>query len=143
MNRRNILKASSIAAATVISGKALANKHHKKSNTKHPYGKVLQSTEDCITTGAICHQHCVESLISGSTSMKDCIVAVENMLVACEAMQKFSAQKSKFAKSLAKLCIQACEECAEACKPHRSHHQECRDCYEACLDCIKACKTLI
>ena len=74
--------------------------------------------------------------------MKDCAVAVNQMLALCGAIQNLAAQNSRLTPALAKVCVEACKQCAQACKAHAAHHAECKACYESCLNCIQACEKI-
>lgn len=100
------------------------------------------AAEHCVAAGQVCLNHCITLLSSGDTSMKDCAVAVNQMLALCGAIQNLAAQNSRLTPVLAKVCVEACKQCAQACKAHAAHHAECKACYESCLNCIQACEKI-
>ena len=151
MNRRQFIS-STAAAATLTAVASAASAHDNHNHAAHSHAAPASSSrvyEDaraaaghCVAAGQVCLNHCITLLSSGDTSMKDCAVAVNQMLALCGAIQNLAAQNSRLTPALAKVCVEACKQCAEACKAHATHHAECKACYESCLNCIKACEKI-
>ncbi len=151
MNRRQFIS-STAAAATLTAVASAASAHDNHNHAAHSHAAPAASSrvyEDaraaaghCVAAGQVCLNHCITLLSSGDTSMKDCAVAVNQMLALCGAIQNLAAQNSRLTPALAKVCVEACKQCAEACKAHAAHHAECKACYESCLNCIKACEKI-
>ena len=152
MNRRQFIS-STAAAATLaaVATAAQAHDHHDHAAHGSPampaaapraYEAVRTAAEHCVAAGQVCLSHCIALLSSGDTSMKDCAVAVNQMLALCGAIQNLAAQNSRLTPVLAKVCVEACKQCAQACKAHAAHHAECKACYESCLNCIQACEKI-
>ena len=165
MNRRQFIS-STAAAATLTVAAATARAHGNHDHAAHgshampaaaaskayeavrvaaaskAYEAVRVAAGHCVAAGQVCLNHCITLLSTGDTSMKDCAVAVNQMLALCGAIQNLAAQNSRLTPSLAKVCVEACKQCAEACKAHAAHHAECKACYESCLNCIKECEKI-
>ena len=153
MNRRQFIS-STAAAATLTVAAATARAHGNHDHAAHgshtmpaaaaskAYEAVRATAGHCVAAGQVCLNHCITLLSTGDTSMKDCAVAVNQMLALCGAIQNLAAQNSRLTPSLAKVCVEACKQCAEACKAHAAHHAECKACYESCLNCIKECQKI-
>ena len=135
MNRRQFI--SSTAAAATLAAVATAAQAHD-----HHDHAARAAAGHCVAAGQVCLNHCITLLSSGDTSMKDCAVAVNQMLALCGAIQNLAAQNSRLTPALAKVCVEACKQCAQACKAHAAHHAECKACYESCLNCIQACEKI-
>lgn len=93
---------------------------------------LAKAAAACLVAGHACLAHCLRDLGTGSTAMKDCALAVTQMIAVCDAMSKLAAMGSKHAGPLSSICKSACKDCAEACRPHKDHHGECGDCFAAC-----------
>ena len=153
MNRRQFIS-STAAAATLAAVATAAQAHDHHDHAAHgshampaaaankTYEAVRAAAGHCVAAGQVCLNHCITLLSTGDTSMKDCAVAVNQMLALCGAVQNLAAQNSRLTPSLAKVCVEACKQCAEACKAHVAHHAECKACYESCLNCIKECQKI-
>lgn len=150
MNRRQFISSTTAAAALAAVSAAQAHGNHDHAahaapaagKTAGAYEAVRAAAGHCVAAGQVCLNHCITLLSTGDTSMKDCAVAVNQMLALCGAIQNLAAQNSRLTPSLAKVCVEACKQCAEACKAHAAHHAECKACYESCLNCIKACEKI-
>ena len=155
MNRRQFISSTAAAATlTVAAATVRAHGNHDHNHAAHgshampaaaaskTYEAVRAAAGHCVAAGQVCLNHCITLLSTGDTSMKDCAVAVNQMLALCGAIQNLAAQNSRLTPALAKVCVEACKQCAEACKAHAAHHAECKACYESCLNCIKACEKI-
>jgi len=149
MNRRQFIggtAAISLAAATTLANAHGNHDHgshsHAANSTDNAYEAARKAAGHCVSAGQVCLTHCITLLSKGDTSMKDCAVAVNQMLALCGAIQNLAAQNSRLTPALAKVCVEACKQCAQACKAHAAHHAECKACYESCLNCIQACEKI-
>jgi Cys-rich four helix bundle protein (predicted Tat secretion target) len=141
MNRRDALKWTGATMGTLLASKAFAD-NHDHAHHGHSHDDLIESLGECIGTGLVCEQHCIDLLAKGDTALAACLSTVRDMLVACTAMQGFVSQGShQYAKQFAKQCIDICQACVNECKKHK--HQACQDCLKACESCIKECKKLL
>ncbi len=107
------------------------------------YQKLMLSAMDCINTGSICRNHCINLLGMGDTTLKECLQTVLTMLPLCNALGSLASSDSPLLINLAKVCIEACEVCEKECRKHEMHHMECKACADSCARCIKECKALL
>lgn len=107
------------------------------------YQALIDSAMKCINRGEVCINHCVTSMSTGDTSLKDCLRSVSAMLPMCAALARFGALESTRLAELAKLCIDICADCEKECKKHAEHHAACKACGESCAECIAECKKVI
>ncbi|MGO8999220.1 MAG: four-helix bundle copper-binding protein [Polyangiaceae bacterium] len=106
-------------------------------------GSVIDVAFDCQKKGEACVDHCVRMLVTGDTSMADCIVAVREMLPGTEALARLAATGSKHLPAAARLAIEVCEACEAACRKHAQVHAVCRECADSCARTIAACHKLV
>ena len=142
MERRELITKTAIGAGMVFASTGLnaaAGKTAKKSINM----PLLDSLQDCQSTGNICLNHCIHELASGSKMLKDCADAVMEMLPIVEATMKLVARNTPMAKEQAKLCIKTCQSCQKECDKHKDHHTECKQCGEACKSCIQLLKKYV
>ena len=116
MNRRQFIS-STAAAATLTVAAATARAHGNHDHAAHgshampaataskAYEAVRAAAGHCVAAGQVCLNHCITLLSTGDTSMKDCAVAVNQMLALCGAIQNLAAQNSRLTPSLAKVCV--------------------------------------
>jgi len=154
-SRRSVLTGALIASAglTAVLSSAFAGEpaHDHMANMGHgehggsasPHRALIDTAIDCIKNAEICAAHCVASLATGDTSLKDCLSTVLATQPMCSALARFAAIDAPRLKELAKLCIDVCDDCEKQCKKHAEHHAVCKACGEACAACIKECKKLI
>lgn len=139
-----LLAASAGVAATVA---VAAEEHHHghEHGEGHKYFKaeryarraeLVAASNDCIAKGQACISHCMETFLSGDTTMAECAFAVQQMLPVCNAMSYLAAYDSAQLKSMARACIEVCKACEDACRPHQQHQPECRACADACAALI-------
>lgn len=151
MNRRQFLGGTAAVSLAAAASFARAHDHHSHTGnhvhtatTAAPkaYEAARKAAAHCVEAGQICLAHCIALLSNGDTSMKDCSVAVNQMLALCGSLQNLAAQNSRLVPALAKVCLEACKQCSAACKVHAGHHAECKACYKSCLACIKECEKI-
>jgi Cys-rich four helix bundle protein (predicted Tat secretion target) len=149
---------SGIAATIAGSGLARAHDEHEEHehHDKHehhehhaehdhgpaPHQALIAAALDCISTGEVCANHCIEMLSDGDTSLKDCLRTVSAMLPMCPALVRLAAIEDKHLDELAKVFIAVCSDCEAACKKHEDEHAECKACAKSCAACIAECKKL-
>src|SRR5258706_11388097 len=141
MNRREVLTGVAGAAAlmTAADGVFAADDHnhmeHMNMDMGHmdhehmghtPYGKLIETTTDCIRTGEICITHCFGLFAAGDTSVAACAKSVYQMDAVCQALMRLAAAGSQHVAELAKLAQIACMECEKECRKHENHHAECK-----------------
>jgi Cys-rich four helix bundle protein (predicted Tat secretion target) len=107
------------------------------------YQTVINKALACVNKGEVCLNHCITSLSTGDTMMKDCAKLVAAILPMCAGLAKLAALETPRLKEYAKVCMDACADCEKECRKHEKMHEICKACAEACADCIKECKTLI
>lgn len=151
MERRDFFaKGAGLAVGGLLvaaTGEALAQNKGKKAAAKaapsaDKMKALMASASDCVQTGEVCLEHCLDMLSTGDKSMAACAKAVRDMMVYCEALNKAAAQNSKRIKALAKLAHDACKDCEDACRKHEQM-ETCKACADACAECIKHCKAVM
>lgn len=170
MTRRQVLSsgaasgfvlAAAAAAADPASGQE-EHKHHDMEHMEHmdhAAGSPEQNTHDhnapakhkalidsafaCLNHGEICINHCLTTLSTGDTSLKDCMRSVSVMMPMCAALARAGALEASRLKDIAKVCIDICADCETECKKHAEHHAACKACGQSCADCIAECKKVI
>jgi Cys-rich four helix bundle protein (predicted Tat secretion target) len=106
------------------------------------YQSVINKALACVNKGEVCLNHCITSLSTGDTMMKDCAKLVAAILPMCAGLAKLAAMDAPRLKDYAKVCMDACADCEKECRKHEQMHAVCKACAEACAGCIKECKTL-
>lgn len=153
--------AAAAAAADPASGQE-EHKHHDMEHMEHmdhAAGSPEQNTHDhnapakhkalidsafaCLNHGEICINHCLTTLSTGDTSLKDCMRSVSVMMPMCAALARAGALEASRLKDIAKVCIDICADCETECKKHAEHHAACKACGQSCADCIAECKKVI
>jgi len=119
--------------------------HHKYTDAQayKKHKALTEAANACSTKGEICISHCLETFLTGDTTMAECAYAVQQMLPVCAAMAQLSAYDSKHLGAMAKACIGVCEDCEKECRVHEEHQPECRDCADACAALIKEAKKVL
>jgi Cys-rich four helix bundle protein (predicted Tat secretion target) len=150
--------AAAAAAADPASGQE-EHKHHDMEHMDHGAGAPQQNTHDhnaparhkalidsafaCLNHGEVCINHCLTTLSTGDTSLKDCMRSVSVMMPMCAALARAGALEASRLKDIAKVCIDICADCETECKKHAEHHAACKACGQSCADCIAECKKVI
>jgi len=153
-----LVLAAAAAAADPASGQE-EHKHHDMEHMDHAAGGKEQNTHDhnapakhkalidsafaCLNHGEICINHCLTTLSTGDTSLKDCMRSVSVMMPMCAALARAGALEASRLKDIAKVCIDICADCETECKKHAEHHAACKACGQSCADCIAECKKVI
>ena len=104
---------------------------------------VVDLALDCQKKGEACADHCVRMLVTGNTTMAECIVAVRDMLPVTDTLARLASTSSKHLPAAARLAIEVCEACEAACRKHAQVHVICRDCADSCARTIAAARRLV
>ena len=142
-SRRAVLTSAAVAGLMlpfVRNASAVTSGHHDH-HTKHQ--ELIDLALTCVGRGEVCAKHCIDVLGTGDTSLKDCLISVNEMIPMCNTLSRFAALEAKRLEQLAKVCIDVCNDCAKECEKHAEEHEECKVCGEACVDIVKACEALI
>lgn len=157
MNRRDFLVTGATAFAAGVTARAGAQAtEHQHAHTAHaadaktsglPAGAVqnaavVDAAAECMKSGEICREHCLEALRAGDASMVRCSKTVSAMLPVCSAVLALAVQGSSYLAEVARVCTKACHDCEAACKEHAAHHEACRRCMESCQRCAAACEKI-
>ena len=146
INRRELLRGAVALSALTAAGAATAasggHDHHAHhgGHAANPHEELIDSALDCVKTGTICQDHCVELIKAGDTSIAECLDSVQEMLAMCTALAKMAAYQSDQLKAVAKICAEVCRRCEKECRKHAEHHAQCKACAESCKRCIEACE---
>lgn len=143
MNRRDVLMGmGALAVATQASAAdpkpapGAGHEHHQGSGT--PNAALISAAHECMATGDICVQHCVDRLSQGDQTMADCARSVLQMRAMVGALSQLAAQNSPRLKELAAVCAKACRDCEAQCRKHEQH-PPCKACGDACAKCAAEC----
>lgn len=141
MNRREVITAGAgiLAAGILKSGAAFAANPKTSHAGAEGRTALIDAALDCIASGEICHQHCLEILGQGDKSMAECSKTVTEMLTMCRALLELAAQKSPHLPKLAAICADVCKNCEKACRQHEMHMAICKNCAESCARCAAEC----
>jgi Cys-rich four helix bundle protein (predicted Tat secretion target) len=157
MDRRDFVMMGATVAAAAVSGRALAADEPKAEKHDHaahmaggktpslPAGAVknaaiVDAAADCIKSGEVCLEHCLEALRLGDASMVRCSKTVSAMLPMCRTILALAVQDATHLREAARVCAKICRDCEVACKEHAEHHEACRRCFESCRRCAEACE---
>ena len=150
LTRRNLIRLTSLLPLVALSqsnttfGDDHGGKHHHGHHSaSHKLKPIIESSLECVKTGELCANHCIELFKMGDTSVADCANIVEETVAACEAIAKLAMHNSSHLKAFVKACINVCEECEKECRKHEKKHSECKDCADSCANCIKEYKTYL
>ncbi len=138
MTRREVIMAGAGILATGIL-KSTASAAATKGASSDNREALIEAALNCVKTGEICQQHCLDLLSAGDKSMADCAKSVAEMLTLCRALGELAAQRSPYLAKVAALCGDACKACEKACRVHESHHAICKNCAESCAKCASEC----
>lgn len=146
LSRRELLymAAGATASAALTSGVAIAGKEHAghAAHAKNEHQGLIDSALDCVKTGQLCLDHCMELFKQGDTSVADCADSVNELLAMCTALSQMVAYQSRHLKAFATVCVEVCKDCEKECRKHEEHAQ-CKDCAESCASCIKELEKII
>ena len=147
MNRREALLNTGALAVSASLGAIACGAHNAVAqataapSTASP--GLADAAFECQKRGEACADHCVRMLVTGDTSMAECIVAVRDMLPASEALARLASAGSKHVRAAAKLALDACEACQAACAKHAQIHAPCNECAESCARTIAECRKVL
>jgi Cys-rich four helix bundle protein (predicted Tat secretion target) len=151
ISRRQVLLGAGALAATAIAGSAAAAEHqHEQQQQGHdhqkmmrgaccPHDALIKAAHDCVRTGQVCLDHCIEMFKSGDTTLAECADKVTELVAMSTALASMAASNSPHLKALAGVCRGVCKDCEDECRKHEKDHEVCKTCADACADCIKAC----
>ena len=108
----------------------------------NPNLALINTSIDCIKTASICIEHCIKSLGTGDTSLKDCAGKALEVEVICTSLARLASYESPHLKELAKVAMNICIDCEKECKKHKKKHQVCLACAKSCAECIVECKKM-
>lgn len=151
VDRRTLIAAAGLVVAAGVAGSktlaaeegAVDHSQHGASTAGVEHQALITAAVDCLNKGNVCVNHCVASLSTGDTMLKDCLKTVLAMLPMCETLAALAAQDAARLKEFAKVCMDVCDDCEKECRKHETHHATCKSCAESCAACIKECKALI
>lgn len=156
ISRRDLLLGAGAVASAVVAGSAFAapqtgmpvgaqemQHHYSHAQAYKKHLALTTAANECTSKGEICISHCLETFLTGDTTMAECAFAVQQMLPVCAAMAQLSNSDSKHLAAMAKACIGVCEDCEKECRVHEEHQPECRDCADACATLIKEAKKVL
>lgn len=103
---------------------------------------LISAALDCVKTGELCADHCIQLLKTGDTSLAECLDRVNELVTACQALARLSSQQSRHVVAFAAVTAQVCRDCEKECLRHAEHHQQCADCAKSCAECIQECDKL-
>lgn len=104
---------------------------------------LISSALDCVKTGELCADHCIEQLKTGDTALAECLDRVNELVTACQALARLGSQQSRHVVAFAAVTAQVCRDCEKECLRHAEHHQQCADCAKSCAECIRECDKLV
>jgi Cys-rich four helix bundle protein (predicted Tat secretion target) len=140
MDRREVLLGMSAVAATAALQSALGDEDHSQhTHRAQLYSALASAAADCVKTGQICVDHCLDLFAQGDKSTVACARSVTQLTSICETLQLLATQNSKFLPRYAKLAGEFCKDCEDECRKHEKEHQQCKDCADACASCVKEC----
>lgn len=151
MDRRELLLGgtaalSMLAAAPALAGKTKATtampmmEHHHHGSTAG--SKLAASAADCIQTGQVCLNHCLQLLADGDKMMAACARTISDVLAVCGALQQLANANSPFLPKLAAVAREACQACSDECKKHAEMHEQCKACMDSCDACVRECQAV-
>jgi Cys-rich four helix bundle protein (predicted Tat secretion target) len=146
MDRREILIGGGAIAAAFVAQTAGADDqdrgagaHSHHTHAARKYAALAASAADCVKTGQICIDHCLDMFAKGDNSTAACARSVNELLPVCAALQQLADQNSKYVQKYARFAQEVCRDCEKECRKHEKEHQACKDCAEACAACAKEC----
>jgi Cys-rich four helix bundle protein (predicted Tat secretion target) len=140
MDRRDVLLVTGAAIAAAAARSAVADEDHSHHmHHAHPYGSLAAAAAECVKTGEICIDHCLDLFAQGDKSIAACARSVTQVTPVCETLRVLATQNSKYLASYAKVAAEFCKDCENECRKHEKEHQQCKDCADACAACAKEC----
>ena len=145
MDRRDLLLGAGAVAAALVSQSAQSADDHSQ-HAHHQAGPankaLLAAAADCVRTGQVCIDHCLELFAEGDKSTAACARSVNQLVPVCEALQELAALNSKYLARYARVALDMCKDCEDECRKHEKEHQACKDCADACAACAKECQKI-
>lgn len=142
MLKKAVVASTVVAATMSATASQASDSKHQHHHAKNKNIAVIDSALDCLKTGQLCMDHCIELFKSGDTSVAKCADVVNEMLAMCTALSQMAAYQSSHLKDFAKVCAAVCQDCQDECEEHAKMHAECKACAASCEDCIDACKNI-
>lgn len=146
MNRRELLRSASLAAASTMAAAAFAQQSDTKMNMQHKttwnakYASLVEAAGNCATKADICTEHCQEAISAGDDTYVNCLKPSAEVATACGALRKLAAQNATITPKMASVALQACKTCEAECRKHEKMDAVCKACADACDACAKECE---
>ena len=137
MNRREVMAAG--AALAAVSGSAFAQTSHADHAA---IGSLFDAANNCVKTGLVCVDHCLQQFAAGDATLAACARAVDEMLSLCGALAKLASLSSSYLPAMAKVALIGCQDCETECRKHAEKQPPCKACAEACAACAAECKKM-
>lgn len=141
MERRDVLLGAGALIAAAATSAAGADEHgmHMHQHGDQKYPTLAAAAADCVKTGEICIDHCLDLFADGDTSTAACARSVNDLLSVCATLRHLATQNSKHLPKFAKVAADICRDCEKECRKHEKEHSQCRDCADSCAACAKEC----
>lgn len=137
MNRRDLMTAGAALLAVSTTAHAQTAHDHHDAGVANP---LFDAASNCVKTGLVCIDHCLQSFAAGDTSLASCARASDQMLSTCGTLAKLASVRSPYLGAMAKVALAVCQDCETECRKHADKHAACKDCAEACAACATECK---
>jgi Cys-rich four helix bundle protein (predicted Tat secretion target) len=144
MERRDILL-STVALAAAGMGRAVRAEEDHAGHMHHHAGDpihaaLLAAVADCVRTGQVCIDHCLQLFAQGDNSTAACARSVSQVVPACQALEQLAALDSRYLPRYARVVLDMCKDCEEECRKHEKEHGACKACADACAACARECQ---
>jgi Cys-rich four helix bundle protein (predicted Tat secretion target) len=100
MERRQILLSAAALVAAGMGRAALADDDHAEHMHHHAgapaNAALLAAASDCVRTGQICLDHCLQLFAQGDNATAACARSVSQVVPACQALEQLAALNSKY-----------------------------------------------
>jgi Cys-rich four helix bundle protein (predicted Tat secretion target) len=145
IERRELLLAAAGATAGALAARAAVAAPPARWPTTPPdvSSGLGEAAAQCVRSGEICLQHCLDLLGTGDTSLAACARLVTQMLAVCTAVGPIAAANSRYMPITARLCLEVCTDCERECRKHAEHHAVCKACADACAAAVEAAKRVL
>jgi len=141
MERRDLLIGTGALVAAATARTVLAQQEHAHhTHREQKYSALVSTATDCVKTGAVCIDHCLDLFAQGDVSTAECARSVSQMRPVCDTLAVLAAQNSKLLSGYAKVAAEYCKYCEDECRKHEKEHEVCKSCAEACAACGKECQ---
>jgi Cys-rich four helix bundle protein (predicted Tat secretion target) len=159
MDRRELIIGGGAMAAMLLAQMARAQDHAADGQMEHmdhmdhmdhmhhahaarKYAALAAAAADCVKTGQICADHCLEMFAQGDNSTAACARSVSQLLPICATLQQLAEQNSRYVQKYARLAQEVCRDCEKECRKHEKEHEACHNCAESCAACAKECDAI-